>query len=136
MIDKFVVERLTSTRCMTDDEALEASVRVGDRRLACLLYLPHGPLADDPMAWSDTQSRVKGVQGPEGCRRLGVPVVPWRTRIFPTLMTAEKILSMTSQPCLGLSAYSRRYRRHCQTPIADLRTEGLQRLVVGHHLAR
>ena len=73
MIDNFVIEGFTFDQVMTDDEALEAFVKQGgDRRVARLLYLPHGPRRR-----SDVGRRHagpgQGRAGPARRRRLDLP---------------------------------------------------------------
>ena len=73
MIDNFVIEGFTFDQVMTDDEALEAFVtQGGDRRVARLLYLPHGPRRR-----SDVGRRHPGTgqgrAGPARGRRLDLP---------------------------------------------------------------
>ncbi len=46
---------------------------------------------DDPMAVTDTQGRVRGVEGLRVVDASIFPVVPCANTNFPTLMTAEKI---------------------------------------------
>jgi 5-(hydroxymethyl)furfural/furfural oxidase len=91
MIDRFVVEGFTFDQVMADDEALEAFVRkaaIGVWHASCTCRM--GRL-DDPMAVTDTQGRVKGVQGLRVVDASVFPVVPCANTNFPTLMTAEKI---------------------------------------------
>ena len=77
---------------MSDDEALRGlRAQGGDRRVACLLHLPHGRATDDPMAVADPQGRVQGVEGLRVVDASIFPVVPCANTNFPTLMTAEKI---------------------------------------------
>ena len=47
--------------------------------------------AGDPMAVTDNQGRVKGVQGLRVVDASVFPIVPCANTNFPTLMTAEKI---------------------------------------------
>ena len=91
MIDNFVVEGFTFDQVMNDDEALEAFVRkatigVWHASCSCRMGRP-----DDPMAVTDTQGRVRGVQGLRVVDASIFPVVPCANTNFPTLMSAEKI---------------------------------------------
>jgi 5-(hydroxymethyl)furfural/furfural oxidase len=91
MIDRFVVEGFTFDQVMTDDEALEAFVRkaaIGVWHASCTCRMGR---PDDPMAVTDTQGRVKGVQSLRVVDASLFPVVPCANTNFPTLMTAEKI---------------------------------------------
>ncbi|MFO1085988.1 MAG: GMC family oxidoreductase N-terminal domain-containing protein [Reyranellaceae bacterium] len=91
MIDKFVVEGYTFDQVMTDDDALEAFVRkaaIGVWHASCTCRMGR---PDDPMSVTDTQGRVKGVQGLRVVDASVFPVVPCANTNFPTLMTAEKI---------------------------------------------
>jgi 5-(hydroxymethyl)furfural/furfural oxidase len=91
MIDNFVVEGFTFEQVMNDDEALEAFVRkatIGVWHASCSCRMGR---ADDPMAVTDTQGRVRGVQGLRVVDASIFPVVPCANTNFPTLMSAEKI---------------------------------------------
>ena len=46
---------------------------------------------DDPMAVTDNQGRVRGVEGLRVVDASIFPVVPCANTNFPTIMTAEKI---------------------------------------------
>ena len=74
-----------------DDEALEAFVRkaaIGVWHASCSCRMG----ADgDPMAVTDTQGRVRGVEGLRVVDASIFPLVPCANTNFPTLMTAEKI---------------------------------------------
>jgi 5-(hydroxymethyl)furfural/furfural oxidase len=91
MIDRFVVEGFTFDQVIGDDEALEAFVRkaaIGVWHASCTCRMGR---PDDPMAVTDTQGRVKGVQSLRVVDASLFPVVPCANTNFPTLMTAEKI---------------------------------------------
>jgi 5-(hydroxymethyl)furfural/furfural oxidase len=91
MIDNFVVEGFTFDQVMNDDEALEAFVRkatIGVWHASCTCRMGR---ADDPMAVTDTQGRIKGLQGLRVVDASLFPVVPCANTNFPTLMSAEKI---------------------------------------------
>jgi 5-(hydroxymethyl)furfural/furfural oxidase len=96
MIENFVVEGFTFDQVMTDGEALEEFVKkntIGVWHASCTCRMGR---ADDPMAVTDTQGRVKGVQGLRVVDASLFPIVPCANTNFPTLMTAEKIASVMS----------------------------------------
>jgi len=76
---------------MGDDDACEAFVRkaaIGVWHASCSCRMG----ADgDPMAVTDSQGRVRGVEGLRVVDASIFPVVPCANTNFPTLMTAEKI---------------------------------------------
>jgi len=91
MIENLVVEGFTFDQVMNDDEALEEFVKkntIGVWHASCTCRMGR---ADDPMAVTDTQGRVKGVQGLRVVDASVFPIVPCANTNFPTLMTAEKI---------------------------------------------
>ncbi len=91
LIDRFIVEGFRFEEVMTDDEALEAFIRkatIGVWHASCTCRMGR---ADDPMAVTDTEGRVRGVQGLRVVDASLFPVVPCANTNFPTLMTAEKI---------------------------------------------
>ena len=91
VIEKFVIEGFTFAQVMADDEALEAFTRkaaIGVWHASCTCRMGR---ADDPMAVTDNQGRVKGVQGLRVVDASIFPMVPCANTNFPTLMTAEKI---------------------------------------------
>ena len=91
MIGNFVIEGFTFEQVMTDDEALEAFVRkaaIGVWHASCTCRMGRD---GDPMAVTDTQGRVRGVQGLRVVDASIFPLVPCANTNFPTLMTAEKI---------------------------------------------
>ena len=91
LIENVVVEGFRFEECMRDDEALEAFVRkaaIGVWHASCTCRMG----ADgDPMAVTDLQGRVRGIQGLRVVDASIFPVVPSANTNFPTLMTAEKI---------------------------------------------
>jgi 5-(hydroxymethyl)furfural/furfural oxidase len=91
LIDNVVVEQFRFEECMRDDEALEAFVRkaaIGVWHASCTCRMG----ADgDPMAVTDPQGRVRGVEGLRVVDASLFPIVPSANTNFPTLMTAEKI---------------------------------------------
>ena len=93
MIENFVVEGYTFDQVMRDDEALEEFVKkntIGVWHASCTCRMGR---ADDPMSVTDTQGRVKGVQGLRVVDASIFPIVPCANTNFPTLMVAEKIAS-------------------------------------------
>jgi 5-(hydroxymethyl)furfural/furfural oxidase len=96
MIENFVVEGFTFDQVMTDGAALEEFVKkntIGVWHASCTCRMGR---ADDPMAVTDTQGRVKGVQGLRVVDASIFPIVPCANTNFPTFMTAEKIASTMS----------------------------------------
>jgi 5-(hydroxymethyl)furfural/furfural oxidase len=76
---------------MGDDEALEAFVRksaIGVWHASCSARMGGD---GDPMAVTDAQGRVRGVEGLRVVDASIFPLVPCANTNFPTLMTAEKI---------------------------------------------
>ena len=96
MIENFVVEGFTFDQVMTDGAALEEFVKkntIGVWHASCTCRMGR---ADDPMAVTDTQGRVKGMQGLRIVDASIFPIVPCANTNFPTFMTAEKIASTMS----------------------------------------
>jgi 5-(hydroxymethyl)furfural/furfural oxidase len=94
MIENFVVEGFTFDQVMGDAEALEEFVKkntIGVWHASCTCRMGS---ADDPMSVTDTQGRVKGVQGLRVVDASVFPIVPCANTNFPTLMVAEKIASV------------------------------------------
>lgn len=91
LIENVVIEGFKFADCMRDDEALEAFVRkaaIGVWHASCTCRMG----ADgDPLAVTDTQGRVRGMQGLRVVDASIFPIVPTANTNFPTLMTAEKI---------------------------------------------
>jgi 5-(hydroxymethyl)furfural/furfural oxidase len=91
MIDNYIVEGYRFTDLMQDDDQLEAFIRgaaIGVWHASCTCRMGTD---DDPMAVTDTQGRVRGVDGLRVVDASLFPVVPCANTNFPTLMTAEKI---------------------------------------------
>jgi 5-(hydroxymethyl)furfural/furfural oxidase len=91
MIRKVITEGFAFEDVMGDDEACEAFVRkaaIGVWHASCSCRMG----ADgDPMAVTDPQGRVRGVDGLRVVDASIFPLVPCANTNFPTLMTAEKI---------------------------------------------
>ena len=91
LIRNVITEGFTFEQLMSDDEALEAFVRkaaIGVWHASCSCRMG----ADgDPMAVTDNQGRVRGVEGLRVVDASIFPLVPCANTNFPTLMTAEKI---------------------------------------------
>ncbi|NJO22838.1 MAG: FAD-binding protein [Sphingomonadales bacterium] len=91
LIRNIITEGFKYENLMQDDEELEAFVRkaaIGTWHASCSCRMG----ADgDPMAVTDTQGRVRGVQGLRVVDASIFPLVPCANTNFPTLMTAEKI---------------------------------------------
>ena len=91
LIDKVITEGFTFAEVMADDERLEAFVRkatIGVWHASCSCRMG----ADgDPMAVTDAQGRVRGVDGLRVVDASIFPMVPSANTNFPTLMAAEKI---------------------------------------------
>jgi 5-(hydroxymethyl)furfural/furfural oxidase len=91
MIRKVITEGFDFEEVMRDDDALEAFVRksaIGVWHASCSCRMG----ADgDPMAVTDAQGRVRGVDGLRVVDASLFPIVPCANTNFPTLMTAEKI---------------------------------------------
>jgi 5-(hydroxymethyl)furfural/furfural oxidase len=91
LIRNFITEGFKFEELMADDEACEAFVRkaaIGVWHASCSCRMG----ADgDPMAVTDSQGRVRGIEGLRVCDASIFPLVPCANTNFPTLMTAEKI---------------------------------------------
>ena len=91
LIRNLITEGFAFEEVMADDEACEAFVRkaaIGVWHASCSARMG----ADgDPMAVTDTQGRVRGVDGLRVVDASIFPLVPCANTNFPTLMTAEKI---------------------------------------------
>jgi 5-(hydroxymethyl)furfural/furfural oxidase len=91
LIEKVITEGFTFEEVMRDDERLEAFVRkatIGVWHASCSCRMG----ADgDPMAVTDAQGRVRGVEGLRVVDASIFPMVPSANTNFPTLMAAEKI---------------------------------------------
>ena len=91
LIEKVIVEGHSFEEVMQDDDAAEAFVReavIGVWHASCSCRMGAD---DDPMAVTDNQGRVRGVDGLRVVDASVFPVVPCANTNFPTLMTAEKI---------------------------------------------
>ena len=91
LVNTFIQEGFTLDQVMNDDEALEAFVRksaVGVWHASCTCRMGS---ANDPMAVTDNQGRVHGLDGLRVVDASIFPVVPCANTNFPTLMAAEKI---------------------------------------------
>ena len=91
LIRNIITEGFTFEQLMSNDEALEAFVRraaIGVWHASCSCRMG----ADgDPMAVTDSQGRVRGVEALRVVDASIFPLVPCANTNFPTLMTAEKI---------------------------------------------
>lgn len=91
LIRKVITEGFAFDEVMRDDEALEAFVRkaaIGVWHASCSCRMG----ADgDPIAVTDPQGRVRGIDGLRVVDASIFPLVPCANTNFPTLMTAEKI---------------------------------------------
>ena len=91
LIRNFITEGFKFEELMADDEACEAFVRkaaIGVWHASCSCRMG----ADgDPMAVTDSQGRVRGIEGLRVRDASIFPLVPCANTNFPTLMTAEKI---------------------------------------------
>lgn len=91
IIRGFVMESAGLVQALHDDEALETYIKraaVGVWHCSCSCRMG---AADDPMAVTDPQGRVYGVNGLRVVDASIFPVVPCANTNFPTMMTAEKI---------------------------------------------
>jgi 5-(hydroxymethyl)furfural/furfural oxidase len=91
MIDNVIVEGAGFDKLLADDEALEEFVRkaaIGVWHATCTCRMGS---ADDPMAVTDNEGRVRGVAGLRVVDASLFPAVPCANTNFPTLMAAEKI---------------------------------------------
>ena len=98
LIRKVVTEGFKYENLMRDDEELEEFVRkaaIGTWHASCSCRMG----ADgDPMAATDTQGRVRGVEGLRVVDASIFPIVPCANTNFPTLMAAEKIADAIVAP--------------------------------------
>jgi 5-(hydroxymethyl)furfural/furfural oxidase len=91
IIRGFVMESAGLVQALHDDEALETYIKraaVGVWHCSCSCRMG---AADDPMAVTDPQGLVYGVNGLRVVDASIFPVVPCANTNFPTMMTAEKI---------------------------------------------
>ena len=91
LIRNLITEGPAFAELMHDDDALEAFVRksaIGVWHASCSCRMG----ADgDPMAVTDPEGRVRGLEGLRVADASLFPLVPCANTNFPTLMTAEKI---------------------------------------------
>ncbi len=98
LINRYVVEGDGFDEVMRDDEKLEAFIRqaaIGVWHASCSCRMG---AADDPMAVTDPEGRVRSVAGLRVVDASIFPVVPCANTNIPTLMTAEKIAEKILQP--------------------------------------
>jgi 5-(hydroxymethyl)furfural/furfural oxidase len=91
VIRRFIMESAELVEALRNDAALETYIRraaVGVWHCSCSCRMG---AADDPMAVTDNQGRVRGVHGLRVVDASIFPVVPCANTNFPTMMTAEKI---------------------------------------------
>jgi len=91
IIGKVITEGATLQAMLDDEDLLEEFVRkaaIGVWHASCSCRMGR---ADDPMAVTDNQGRVRGVEGLRVVDASIFPVVPCANTNIPTIMTAEKI---------------------------------------------
>jgi 5-(hydroxymethyl)furfural/furfural oxidase len=91
IIRGFVMESAELGQALQEDEALETYIKratVGVWHCSCSCRMG---TADDPMAVTDNEGRVHGMQGLRVVDASIFPVVPCANTNFPTMMLAEKI---------------------------------------------
>ena len=91
IIRGFVMELAELGQALQEDEALETYIKratVGVWHCSCSCRMG---TADDPMAVTDNEGRVHGMQGLRVVDASIFPVVPCANTNFPTMMLAEKI---------------------------------------------
>jgi 5-(hydroxymethyl)furfural/furfural oxidase len=91
VIENVIVEGYRFEQLMRDDEALEEFIRkaaIGVWHATCTCRMGAD---DDPLAVTDNEGRVRGVDGLRVVDASLFPCVPCANTNFPTLMTAEKI---------------------------------------------
>ena len=91
VIRGFVMESAGLVQALQNDEALETYIKrasVGVWHCSCSCRMG---AADDPMAVTDNEGRVRGVHGLRVVDASIFPVVPCANTNFPTMMVAEKI---------------------------------------------
>ena len=90
-LKSYVMDGVTMRDVLDDDAQMEAFIKktaVGVWHASCSCRMGAD---DDPMAVTDNQGRVRGMEGLRVCDASVFPVVPCANTNFPTLMTAEKI---------------------------------------------
>ena len=91
LIENFLMEDFSLDEVCVDDDKAEAFIRraaVGVWHASCTCRMG---AEDDPMAVTDNQGRVRGIEGLRVVDASIFPVVPCANTNFPTIMTAEKI---------------------------------------------
>ena len=91
LIENFLMEDFSLDEVCVDDDKAEAFIRraaVGVWHASCTCRMGS---KDDPMAVTDNQGRVIGIEGLRVVDASIFPVVPCANTNFPTIMTAEKI---------------------------------------------
>jgi 5-(hydroxymethyl)furfural/furfural oxidase len=91
LIRRFISDGLSIDALVEDDEAMEAfatRAAVGVWHASCSCRMGR---AEDPMAVTDNQGRVRGVQGLRVVDASLFPIVPSANTNIPTIMIAEKI---------------------------------------------
>ncbi|MCP5152636.1 MAG: GMC family oxidoreductase N-terminal domain-containing protein [Ectothiorhodospiraceae bacterium] len=91
IIERFIMDGWTLDQLVADDDAAQEFVRtaaVGVWHASCSCRMGD---ASDPMAVTDTEGRVRGVQGLRVVDASLFPVVPCANTNLPTMMVAEKI---------------------------------------------
>jgi 5-(hydroxymethyl)furfural/furfural oxidase len=91
LIEKVIVEGYRFDQLMRDDEALEDFIRKAEITVWHATSTCRMGTAEDPLAVTDNQGRVRGVAGLRVVDASLFPCVPCANTNFPTLMTAEKI---------------------------------------------
>jgi len=89
-IRSFIMESAGLVEALRDDDALESYIkRAAVSRWHCSCSCRMGS-EDDPMAVTDEQGRVRGVQGLRVVDASIFPVVPCANTNFQTMMVAER----------------------------------------------
>ena len=91
VIRGFIMESANLVQALKSDDVLEAYIKraaVGVWHCSCSCRMG---AADDPMAVTDNEGRVYGVQGLRVVDASIFPVVPCANTNFPTMMVAERI---------------------------------------------
>ena len=91
LIENLIVEGASLDALLQDEEQLESFVReaaIGVWHASCTCRMGAD---DDTMAVTNTEGKVRDVQGLRVVDASIFPVVPCANTNFPTLMTAEKI---------------------------------------------
>jgi len=90
-LNSYVMEGVTMQDVLQDEAQLENFIKtttVGVWHASCTCRMGED---SDPMAVTDNEGRVRGVEGLRVCDASLFPVVPCANTNFPTIMTAEKI---------------------------------------------